>query len=215
MQIETEGILINLKPFSEKDAIAHIFTKDNGVLVGMLRGCMASKKNKALVGQYGNLTWNARLDSQLGVFHWEPEKNLSATLMLSNDLLKIMNAIFALIYTLIPERESYEKLFNNTLKILNELPSSTEPYNKYLEWEIGLLGELGYALDLTKCSGCQKTENLYYLSPRTGRAVCAECGKPYHDKLYKLPVDLNITLKFINDICSLQGTEIPLARKIF
>ncbi|MBR5904026.1 MAG: recombination protein O N-terminal domain-containing protein, partial [Alphaproteobacteria bacterium] len=89
-----------MKPFSERDAIAHIFTKDNGVLVGMLRGGMSAKKNRALIGQYGNLTWNARLDSQLGVFHWESEKNLSAVLMMNNDLLKIMNAVFALIYTL-------------------------------------------------------------------------------------------------------------------
>ena len=215
MQIETEGILINMKPFSERDAVAHIFTKDNGILVGMLRGCMSSKKNRALIGQYGNLTWNARLDSQLGVFHWEPEKNLSAKLMMDNDLLKIMNSTFSLIYTLIPERESYEKLYMETLKLLNELPLSSTPYDLYLNWEICLLGELGYALDLTKCSGCQKTENLCYLSPRTGRAVCAECGKPYHDKLYKLPVDLHTTLKFIGDICSVQGTNIPMARKIF
>lgn len=74
MKIETYGILINIKPFSERDAIAHIFTKDSGVLVGMLRGAVSAKKNKPLVGQIGNVSWNARLDSQLGVFHWETEK---------------------------------------------------------------------------------------------------------------------------------------------
>lgn len=50
MKIETYGILINIKPFSERDAIAHIFTKDSGVLVGMLRGAVSAKKNKPLVG---------------------------------------------------------------------------------------------------------------------------------------------------------------------
>ena len=75
MQIETSGILISLRPFSERDVIAHIFTRDNGVLVGMLRGGAVAKKNKPLVGQYGNLSWNARVDSQLGVFHFESEKN--------------------------------------------------------------------------------------------------------------------------------------------
>ena len=107
MQIETDGILINMRPFSERDCIAHIFTPDNGVLVGMLRGAAIAKKNKPLIGQVGRISWVARLDSQLGVFHWEPEKNLSVPLMLNGDLLKIMNAVFALIYTLIPERESY------------------------------------------------------------------------------------------------------------
>lgn len=215
MKIETYGILINIKPFSERDAIAHIFTKDSGVLVGMLRGAVSAKKNKPLVGQIGNVSWNARLDSQLGVFHWETEKNLAAPLMFNADLLKIMNSAFALIYTLIPERESYDELYEHTVTLLQQIVDSPDPYNEYLNWEINLLGNLGYGLDLTKCSGCQKTENLRYLSPKTGRAVCADCGEPYKDKLYKLPVSLGVTGMFINHICNIQGVEVPTARKIF
>ena len=215
MQIETTGILISLRPFSERDVIAHIFTRDNGVLVGMLRGGASAKKNKPLVGQYGNLSWNARVDSQLGVFHFESEKNLAAPLMMNNDLLKIMNAAFALIYTLIPERESYEHLYLQTMNLLQDLVNSDAPYDRYLEWESGLLSDLGYALDLSKCSGCGRTDNLIYLSPKTGRSVCAECGAPYDNKLYKLPINLDITKRFVSDICSAQGVDIPSARKIF
>ena len=214
MQIETYGILINVKPFSERDAIAHVFTSDNGVLIGLLRGAVVAKKNKPLVGQCGHVSWNARLDSQLGVFHWDAEKNLSAPLMLNNDLLKIMNAAFALVYALLPERESYEHLFNRTFDLLLNLPNSNNPKDLYLKWEIDLLCDLGYALDLTKCSGCQKTDNLCFLSPKTGRAVCVDCGAPYVDKLYKLPVDLNTSKQFIAKVCTLHGIEIPLSRKI-
>ncbi len=214
MKIETTGILINIKPFNERDAIAHIFTHDNGVLIGLLRGAMVAKKNKPLVGQCGHVSWNARLDSQLGVFHFENEKNLSAQLMLNNDLLKIMNATFSLIYSLLPERESYEHLYIKTFELLSTLPQSDNPYDLYLNWEIDLLRDLGYALDLTKCSGCQKTENLCFLSPKTGRAVCCDCGAPYADKLYNLPIDLNVTKQFLNKICTLQGIEIPMNRKI-
>ena len=215
MQIETSGILINMRAFSERDVVAHIFTHDNGVLVGMLRGAVAAKKNKPLVGQYGSVSWNARIDSQLGVFHFESEKNLSAPLMMNNDLLKIMNAVFSLIYTLIPERESYEHLYKKTFDLLNELPNSEAPYDAYLKWETDLLSDLGYALDLTKCSGCGRVDNLIYLSPKTGRAVCAECGAPYDGKLYKLPINLNITKRFISGICTAQGVDIPIPRKIF
>lgn len=215
MQIETTGILINLKPFSERDVIAHFFTRDNGVLVGMLRGGVVAKKNKPLVGQMGAIAWNARLDSQLGVFHFESEKNLSAPLLLNPDALKLMNAAFALIYTLLPERESYSDLYENTLKLLQDLVMSESGVDAYLKWEIDLLRDLGYALDLTKCSGCQKTENLCYISPKTGRAVCSDCGAPYMDKLYKLPITLDVTKRFIYNICNIQGTDIPLARKIF
>ena len=214
MQIETVGILINMYPFSERDMIARVFTKDSGVLVGMLRGAVVAKKNKPLIGQYGMVSWNARLDSQLGVFHWESEKNLSAPLMLNNDLLKMMNAAFALIGALIPERESYEHLYMNTLQLLKDLAGSQSPHDDYLKWEIDLLGELGYALDLSKCSGCQQTNNLCYISPKTGRAVCANCGEPYKDKLYKMPVSLAVTEHFINGICAAQGVDIPTARKM-
>lgn len=215
MQIETDGILINMRPFSERDAIAHIFTKDNGVLTGMLRGAVVAKKNRPLVGQYGNVSWNARVDSQLGVFHFESEKNLAASIMLNADLLKIMNAVFALIFTLVPERESYEHLYLQTLDLLQKLPCVQSPFDLYMEWEINLLRDLGYALDLTKCSGCGKSENLVYISPRTGRAVCGECAAPYIDKLYKLPIDLNVTKRFLGVACSVQGVDIPMERKIF
>ena len=214
MQIETTGILINIKPFSERDAVAHIFTKNNGVLVGMLRGGVSAKKNKPLVGQCGNVSWVARLDSQLGVFHWEAEKNLSAPLILNPELLKIMNAVFSLVFTLLPERESYENLYNETFNLLTDLPNSQNPRDRYLQWEIVLLRELGYALDLSKCSGCGRTDNLRYLSPRTGRAVCGECGEPYRGRLYDLPLNLDTTLRFISGICDIQGTDVPPARKM-
>ena len=215
MQIETTGILINMRPFSERDMIAHIFTHDNGVLVGMLRGGAVAKKNRPLIGQFGAVSWNARVDSQLGVFHFESEKNLAAPLMTNSDLLKIMNAVFALIYTLIPEREPYEHLYQRTLDFLQTLVTESLPYDAYLKWEIDLLKDLGYALDLTKCSGCGRIDNLVYLSPRTGRAVCADCGTPYMDKLYKLPINLNVTKRFISAICDAQGVDIPMTRKLF
>jgi DNA repair protein RecO (recombination protein O) len=150
----------------------------------------------------------------LGVFHWEAEKNLSAPLILNPELLKIMNAVFSLVFTLLPERESYENLYNETLNLLKDLPNAQNPRDRYLQWEIVLLRELGYALDLSKCSGCGRTDNLRYLSPRTGRAVCVECGEPYRGRLYDLPLNLDTTLRFISGICDVQGTDIPPARKI-
>ena len=66
MKLESQGILISLIPFNERDAVARVFTRDYGVLVGMLRGALGVKKNRPLVGQFGNVVWGARLDSQLG-----------------------------------------------------------------------------------------------------------------------------------------------------
>lgn len=64
MKLESNGILIGLRPFNERDAIARVFTRDFGVLVGMMRGANVAKKNRPLLGQVGAVSWNARLDSQ-------------------------------------------------------------------------------------------------------------------------------------------------------
>ena len=86
----------------------------------------------------------------------------------------------------------------------------------YLDWEIDLLQELGYALDLSKCSNCGRTDNLTHISPRTARAVCSECAVPYLNNLYTLPVNFDTTKKFLEKIIIEQGIkELPLARKLF
>lgn len=216
MKLETYGILIGLRPFGERDAIAHIFTRDYGVMCGMLKGAQVAKKAKPLIGQVGSVSWNARLDSQLGAFHWESERNLAAPLMLHAKLLTFMNAAFALVATLLPEREKYDQLFNQTLGLLCELAGNTEQADAvYLKWETDLLQELGYGLNLSSCSNCGATNNLNYLSPRTGRAVCDECAQPYLDKLFKLPLTLETTENFLLKIYEQHGGELPIARKLF
>lgn len=214
MKLESCGILISLRPFNERDCVARIFTRDHGILVGMLRGAVVAKKNKPLVGQLGNVVWNARLDSQLGIFHWEVEKNLSAQIIMIPDSLMAMNTAFGLIDLLLPERESYPGLYDETIDLVNGLKDTGLIKDCYLTWEINLLRELGYALDLTRCSGCGKKDCLNYLSPRTGRAVCDTCAAPYINKLYKLPLDLNTTLRFLDSVCVQQGVQIPVFRKM-
>lgn len=74
MNLESSGILISLRPLGETDSVARVFTSEYGVLCGMMRGAQRTRKNRPLVGQVGTASWNARLDSQLGVFHWDAEK---------------------------------------------------------------------------------------------------------------------------------------------
>ncbi|MEE1110901.1 MAG: DNA repair protein RecO [Alphaproteobacteria bacterium] len=212
MKIESVGILIGLRPLNERDSVAHIFTRDNGVLVGVMRGAQVAKKNKPLVGQVGQVAWNARLDSQLGVFHWEAEKNIAAGYIAKPTVLMCLNSVFELLLNLLPEREAYTDLYDNTVFCLENLDSDVQVV--YLRWEINFLQELGYALDLSHCSGCGTTRDLNYLSPRTGRAVCNKCAQPYITKLYTLPLNLDVTYHFLDSICLQQGVRMPLMRKI-
>lgn len=209
VKLESTGILISLRPFNERDALAHIFTRDYGVVVGMMRGAIVAKKNKPLVGQVGAMSWNARLDSQLGVFHWAADKNLAAPIISDLSALMAMNSVFSLIGTLLPEREAYPILYDETLMLLCD-----DVVVGYLDWEISLLRELGYALDLSHCSGCGRTDDLHFLSPRTGRAVCSSCAAPYVNKLYKLPLNLAVTGRFLESICLQQGADVPVMRRM-
>ena len=213
MKLDSVGVLINLRPIGERDSVARVFTADFGVMCGVMRGAQVARKNKPLVGQFGAVSWNARLDSQLGAFHWESDKNMAALLMARHETLGYMNSAFGLICALLPEREQYQVLYNETISLLENLVAS-DAYDAYLGWEVAFLRELGYALDLTFCSGCGTRDNLMYLSPRTGRAVCENCAAPYINKLYKLPLSLNVTGAFLERACAAQGIELPYARKI-
>jgi DNA repair protein RecO (recombination protein O) len=57
----------------------------------------------------------------------------------------------------------------------------------FVRWEIGLLNELGFGLDLARCAATGTADDLIYVSPRTGRAVSRSAGEPYHDRLLRLP----------------------------
>ena len=212
MKMESRGLLISLSPMSERDAVARIFSRDFGVLVGVMRAAVIAKKNKPLIGQLGGFVWNARLDSQLGVFHWEAEKNIVAPILFNQKTLACMNACFDILSNLLPERESYADLYDDTIELMCALANGDT--KAYLTWEISLLRQLGYALDLSKCSGCGCVNNLQYLSPRTGRAVCVTCAAPYVNKLYRLPLTPTTTLCFLDSVCMQQGVRTPLMRKI-
>ena len=211
MKLESDGILIGLRPISERDSVAQIFTREYGMLSGLMRGAVVARRNRALVGQIGFASWNARLDSQLGAFHWESSENVGAPLMMNMQTLGFMNSAFALLAALLPEREQYEHLYDSTINMLHNLVCN-DSQSEYLKWEIDLLHDLGFALDLSHCSGCGGVDNLHYLSPKTGRAVCDNCAAPYMNKVYKLPVNLDITLRFLAGVCAQMGIDVPSSR---
>ena len=201
--MESNGIIIELRPFGERDFVGRVFSSDFGILAGIFKAGQIAK-NKPLVGQSGKVSWNARLDSQLGSFHFENERNLLAAFFSNAEKLKYANACFALLSAFLPEREKYGKLFFDTLRLFSDLTPES-----YLEWEQGLLAELGYGFALEKCGNCGAKENLAYISPKTGRAICESCGQAYKDKLFGFPVSLDVTKYFLEQIA-----ELPMSRKI-
>ena len=203
MNLESAGIIIELRPFGDHDFIGRVFTDGHGVLCGIFKAGRIAK-TKPLVGQMGRVAWTARLDDQLGAFHFENEKNLVAAFFKDGEKLKYANACFDLLSKLLPEREKYEKLFSETVKMLADPAPET-----YLEWELTLLSELGYGLALDRCGNCGAKDGLEYISPKTGRAICGACGADFKDRLFDMPPDLAATKYFLERI-----QDIPAARKI-
>lgn len=190
MEWRDEGVVIGVRAHGETSCIAEILTAEHGRAMGMVKGGRSRLLRPVL--QPGNLvmvTWRARLEEHLGTFQVEG-LNLRAGFILAHPLqLAGMNTLTALAQ-LLPEREPHERLYQAMHVVLSAMEDDALWPALLVRWEMGLLDELGFGLDLSRCAATGQTDDLAYISPRTGRAVSKEAGKPYHEKLFTLPAFL-------------------------
>jgi len=185
-----EGIVLSVRPYGETAAIVEALTHLHGRHLGLVHGG-ASRKSRAML-QPGNslhLTWRARLNEQLGTFHLEPLRTRAGALLERRDALIGLNAFAAMAGAVLPEREAHVGAYGAAEVLLDAIAEQDFAHwaPLYVRWEAGLLDELGFGLDLTRCAATGVTEDLIYVSPRSGRAVSREAGEPYADRLLKLP----------------------------
>lgn len=186
------AIILATRPHGEGGAIVTLLTETQGRHAGLAKGG-ASRAQSAL-WQPGNLIearWVARLAEQLGSLTGEMV-HASASLALDDALsLSILTAACAVADGALPERESHPQSFHGLVRVIAALAKGPEHALPLLvHWEATLLAELGYGLDLTACAATGATENLAYVSPKSGRAVSAEAGAPYAERLLPLPAFL-------------------------
>lgn len=187
---EDQGIIIAVRPFGEYDAIATLLAEGQGRHAGIVKGG-AGKTARSLL-QPGNLAkawWRARLDEQLGTFTLEPLRSFAAAAMESVAALSGLASLCAMIEVTLPEREPHAPVFRHTLYLLEHLGAPGWE-TEYVLWELALLRDMGYGLDLSVCAATGTTEDLIYVSPRTGRAVSRTAGLPYGPRLFSLPAFL-------------------------
>jgi DNA repair protein RecO (recombination protein O) len=185
-----EGIVLSVRPYGETAAIVEALTHLHGRHVGLVHGG-ASRKSRAML-QPGNslhLTWRARLNEQLGSFHMEPLRVRAGALLERREALAGLSAFAAIAAAMLPEREPHVGVYGAAEVLLDAMAEQEFAHwaPLYVRWESGLLDELGFGLDLTRCAATGLTDNLIYVSPRSGRAVSQEAGKPYADRLLTLP----------------------------
>ncbi|MDF1803722.1 DNA repair protein RecO [Thalassovita sp.] len=189
MEWRDQGILLGVRRHGETSAILEVFTQSHGRHAGVMRGATSRKIAPILQpGAQLDLTWRARLDDHIGSYTVEPMRSRSAMALGDRLSLAGLNAVAAMLMFLLPERETHPSLYHRTEALLDILDETEIWPLAYLKWEMALLEELGFGLDLRKCAVNGSRENLTYVSPRTGRAVSAEGAGNWADRLLPLPV---------------------------
>jgi DNA repair protein RecO (recombination protein O) len=191
MQMRDAGIVISVRKFSEHSATIRILTAQHGLYGGMARGAFA--KSQRGIYQSGNIVsvhWQARLAEHMGTLQCELVRPSAALIMNHPFRLAGLNSLCTLVELLLPERDPQPVLYP-MVEVLVELLAGDAPdavwLEYYLRFEVELLSSSGFGLDLSACAASGATENLVYVSPKSGRAVSQAAGEPYHDKMLPLP----------------------------
>lgn len=188
MEWRSEGILLSARRHGETAMIIKVFTPDHGLHAGVVRGG-ASRKTAPILqpGAQLDVTWKARLEEHLGAFTVEPIKSRAAAVMGDRKALAGLNALCALLGFALPERDPHPDFYAQTLTVFDLLGESEHWPVAYLHWELVLLEEMGFGLDLGTCAVTGATEDLTYVSPKSGRAVSEKGAGDWADRLLPLP----------------------------
>lgn len=188
MDWRDQGILLSTRRHGETSVIIEVFTPERGRHAGVVRG--GASRRLAPVLQPGaqlDVEWRARLEDHIGTFRVEPLKSRAWT-MSDRMALAGLNAVCALLLFVLPEREAHAELYRKTLILLDLLDQPEIWTLAYLNWELALLEEMGFGLDLRRCAVLgEKANDLSYISPKTGRAVSRAGAGEWADRLLPLP----------------------------
>ncbi|WP_116654350.1 DNA repair protein RecO [Pelagibacterium sediminicola] len=190
MEWSAEGLIIGVRKHGETSLILETMIPGRGRWMGLVRGGRSPKQAAFL--QPGNsalLTWRARLEDHLGMFTAEATR-LRAAEMLSDRKRLYLGQLLADHLRLLPERDPHDVLLEGVVSLLDTPCSPAELGAELARFELYLLEELGFGLDLQSCAATGALDDLTYVSPRTGRAVSAQAAEPYRDRLLRLPAFL-------------------------
>jgi len=187
MEWYDDGIVLSARKHGESSAIVNLLTREHGRHAGFVRG--GASRSARGVYQPGNgvsARWSARLPEHLGTFKCELTGAVAANLMVDPLKLAGLSSACALIEVTLPEREPHRLLFDGLAVLFSAFDDPSWP-SVYVKWEINLLQELGFGLDLSACAATGSKDGLTYVSPKSGRAVSDGAAEPYRDKLLVLP----------------------------
>ncbi len=187
MEWSDEGIVLSARPHGEGGMVVSLLTRTHGRHAGFVPG--GGSRRARPVWQIGNVVeaaWRARLAEQLGNYSGELREPHAARVLDDAMELAGLSAACATVDAALPEREPHPAMYEGFHAFLMALGHEGWPAI-YVRLEMGLLQELGFGLDLEKCAATGATEDLAFVSPKTGRAVSRGAAEPYKGKLLALP----------------------------
>ena len=187
MEWSDHGVIVGLRRHGEASAILDVLTAEHGRHLGLVRGAAGSRLRPVL--QLGNsvaVHWRARLDEHLG--HYAVE----GLALRAASYLSLPHALYALTHVaallrLLPERDPHPALHATVEALMAGLAAPGDAGVGVARFELQILAELGFGLDLSSCAATGTREDLAYVSPKSGRAVSREAGLPWHEKMFRLP----------------------------
>jgi DNA repair protein RecO (recombination protein O) len=206
-----DGFVLGIKRHGETSAILELMTRSHGRHLGLVRGGAGTRMRPVL--QPGNLVradWRARLDDHLGTY------TVEGLALRAGGLFSDPHAVFAVTHLaalarLLPERDPHEIVFDSLEAIVEHLTDAALAAALIVRFEVLMLSELGFGLDLESCAATGTSSDLIYVSPKSGRAVSREAGEPWHDRMLTLPAYINseyegpVSAKDIDDGFKLTG----------
>lgn len=187
MNWSDEGIILSVRPHGETAAVVELLTRAHGRHTGLVHGGRSRKSRPVLqTGNHVDASWKGRLSEHLGHMTLELRTGYAAQAMEDAAALTALTSLAALA-RLLPERDPHPALYEITLFVLGFLDDPSVWPALLVRWEVALLAELGFGLDLQECAATGTNDALIYVSPKSGRAVSASAGEPYRDRLLALP----------------------------
>ena len=167
-----------------------LLTREHGRHAGLVTGGQ-SRRHRASwqTGTLMAMKWQARLSEHLGAISGEPRTPYAARWLDDPFRLAGVSAACAVSEACLPERVPHPASFAALIALLDGMNEPHWP-SLYAYWELGILGELGFGLDLTSCAATGSSDELVYVSPKSGRAVSRLAGADYHERMLPLPAFL-------------------------
>jgi DNA repair protein RecO (recombination protein O) len=188
MEWRGAGILVAVRRHGESSAIIDVFTETHGLHAGVVRGGAGRRMGPILQpGAQLDVVWRARLEDHIGSYTVEPIRSRAVAAMSDRLMLAGLNAVTSLLSYCLPERQTHPALYRQTEQLLDLLEHPEVWPLAYLKWEMALLAEVGFALQLDVCAVSGVTADLGFVSPKSGRAVSRAAAGEWVDRLLPLP----------------------------